>query len=167
MSNFISAPLPTSENIFFDIILESTYWDRPPKLEILVDGDQIGKYTIDQFESHIRFKRVMTFDQTHTLELRRTGKTNDQTKIMPDGSLKTQMLKIKTIKLDNIDLKNLVLHSSNFEPNYPEPWASEQQKLGIILETQVPGELYLGHNGVWKFNFNSPIYKFLVDWAKG
>jgi hypothetical protein len=167
MNNFVSAPLPASENIFFDVILESTYWDRPPTLEILVDGDQIGKYTIDQFEYHIRFKRVMTFGQPHTLELRRTGKTNNQTKIMPDGGLKTQMLKIKTIKLDNIDLKNLILHSSNFEPDYPEPWASEQRKLGIELETQVPGELYLGHNGVWRFNFDSPIYRFLVNWAKG
>ena len=167
MNNFVSAPLPTSENIFFDIILESTYWSRPPELEIRVDNDVVGHYTIDQREYHIRFRRVMTFDQPHTLELRRTGKTNDQTKIMPDGSLQTQMLEIKTVQLDNIDLKNLILNSSNFEPEYPEPWASEQQAAGYELEARVPGELYLGHNGVWRFNFNSPIYKFLVDWAKG
>ena len=167
MNHFISAPLPTSENIFFDIILESTYWDRPPELEILIDGDSIGHYTVDQREYHIRFRRVMGFDQPHTLELRRTGKTSDQTKIMPDGSLQTQMLEIKTVQLDNINLKNLILHSSNFEPEYPEPWASEQQAAGHELEAQVPGELYLGHNGVWRFNFTSPIYKFLVTWAKG
>ena len=167
MNNFVSAPLPASENIFFDIILESTYWDQPPELEILIDGDSIGHYTVDQREYHIRFRRVMAFDQPHTLELRRTGKNNDQTKIMPDGSLQTQMLEIKTVRLDNIDLKNLILCDSNFEPDYPEPWASEQRAAGHELETSVPGELYLGHNGVWRFNFDSPIYKFLVTWAKG
>ena len=110
MNNFVSAPLPASENIFFDIILESTYWDQPPELQILIDGDSIGHYTVDQHKYHIRFRRVMAFDQPHTLELRRTGKTNDQTKIMPDGSLQTQMLEIKTVRLDNIDLKNLKLN---------------------------------------------------------
>jgi hypothetical protein len=167
MSNFILAPLPTKENIFFDIFLESTYWHLPPKLEIRVDGDTVGNYSVDQHESHIRFRRMMTFDRPHTLELHRTGKTNDQTKIMPDGSYKTQMLKIKTIKLDNIDLKNLILHSSIFEPDYPEPWASEQKANGVQLEAQVPGELYLGHNGIWRFNFTSPVYKFLINWARG
>jgi len=167
MNNTILAPAPTSENIFFDIVLESIYWDKPPELEILINGNHIGHYVIDHLESHIRFCQVMNFDQCHTLELRRTGKTNDQTKIMPDGSLKTQMLMIKTIKLDNIDLKNLILANSYFTPDYPEPWASEQQALGVVLESTIPGELYMGHNGVWRFNFTSPIYKFLVDWAKG
>ena len=54
-----------------------------------------------------------------------------------------------------------------YHPDYPEPWASEQKANGVQLEEQVPGELYLGHNGVWRFNFTSPVYKFLVDWARG
>jgi hypothetical protein len=157
---------PNSENIFFDILLDTTYWDQPPKLEVLVDNKSVGKYIIDQPEFHIRFRQVMSFDQTHTLELRRTGKTQDQTRMSDDGTFVTQMLHIKTIKLDNIDLRNLIWHSSQFEPEYPEPWASEQQAQGIKLEEQVLGEMYLGHNGIWRFEFTSPIYKFLVNWAK-
>ena len=164
---YVTAPDPTSENIFFDIILDATYWDRPPELEVVVDQESVGKYTIDQPEFHIRFRRVMSFDQPHTLELRRTGKTQDQTRMLADGTFETQMLHIKTIKLDNIDLRNLVWHRSEFEPVYPEPWASEQQAQGVELEKQVVGEMYLGHNGVWRFAFTSPIYKFLVAWAKG
>lgn len=156
---------PVSENIFFDIVLEATYWDRPPELEIVVDSETVGKYTIDQSTLHIRFRRVMQFDQPHTLELRRTGKTNDQTRKLPDGSIITQMLEIKNIKLDNIDLRNLILSRSTFAPEYPEPWASEQLALGVHLEKQILGELHLGHNGVWKFEFTSPIYKFLVTYA--
>jgi hypothetical protein len=164
---YITAPDPTSENIFFDIILNATYWDQPPRLEVLVDNKSVGKYTIDQPEFCIRFQQVMSFDQPHILELQRTGKTQDQTRMLEDGTFETQMLHIKTVKLDNIDLRNLIWHSSKFEPEYPEPWASEQQAQGIELEDQVLGEMYLGHNGTWSFTFTSPIYKFLVGWAKG
>jgi hypothetical protein len=129
--------------------------------------ESIGKYTIDQPDFHIRFQQLMLFDQPHVLELRRTGKTNNQTQVLPDGTFKTQMLYIKTIKIDNIDLRNLVWSCSTFTPEYPEPWATEQQALGVELEKQVPGEMYLGHNGTWRFEFTSPIYKFLVEWAKG
>jgi hypothetical protein len=165
--SYITAPDPTSENIFFDIILDATYWDQPPRLEVLIDNKSVEKYTIDQPEFHIRFQQVMSFDQPHILELRRTGKTQDQTRMLEDGTFETQMLHIKTVKLDNIDLRNLIWHSSKFEPEYPEPWASEQQAQGIELEDQVLGEMYLGHNGTWSFTFTSPIYKFLVGWAKG
>ncbi len=164
---YIIAPDLTSENIFFDIILDATYWDQPPKLEVLVDNESVGTYTIDQPEFHIRFRRVMSFDQPHILELRRTGKTQNQTQMLDDGTFKTQMLHIKTVKLDNIDLRNLIWHYSKFEPEYPEPWASEQRSQGIELEKQVLGEMYLGHNGAWRFTFTCPIYKFLVAWAKG
>jgi hypothetical protein len=164
---YITAADPTSENIFFDIILDATYWDQPPKLEVVVDNQSVGTYTIDQPEFHIRFQQVLLFDQPHILELRRSGKTQDQTRMLDDGTFETQMLHIQTVKLDNIDLRNLAWDSSNFEPEYPEPWASEQQAQGIKLEKQVPGEMYLGHNGVWRFAFTSPIYKFLVEWAKG
>jgi len=34
------------------------------------------------------------------------------------------------------------------------------------LETELTGETHLGHNGVWTFDFISPIYMFLVDWAR-
>ena len=163
---YITAPDPTFENIFFDIILESTYWDLPPELEVVIDNHLIGKYIINQPEFHIRFKRGMLFDQPHLLELKRSGKTNDQTQILSNGTVNTQMLHIKNIKIDNIDLRNLVWHRSVFEPTYPEPWASEQRAQGVKLEEQVLGEMYLGHNGTWRFEFTSPIYKFLIAWAK-
>lgn len=155
----IQAEEPKSENIFFDIVVESTYQSQPPELEVLVDNESIGYYKIDQSELHIRFKRIMSFNGLHVLELRRSGKTNIQTE--------TQMLHIKNIKLDNIDLKNLVLSRSTFEPEYPEPWATEQRAQGVELEKVIPGEMYLGHNGVWKFEFFCPIYKLLVEWTKG
>lgn len=166
-ANYTIAPPATSENIFFDLKLTAEFWDKPPILDILVDGELIGNYIIDQPTYHIRFKRIMTFDQPHVLELRRSGKTDAQTRRLEDGSFESQNLQIQEVKLDNINLRNLVWHTCTFEPEYPEPWATEQRAQGIELESVVPGEMFLGHNGVWRFKFTSPVYKFLVDWGKG
>ena len=164
--NYITATPPTSENIFFDLTFDADFWDQPPQIDILVDGDLVEQHTVDCANYSVRFRRVMKFGYPHVLEIHRHGKTNDQTKISLDGQIQTQTLHIKTVKLDNIDLRNIVWHTSEFYPEYPEPWATEQRDQGNILEYPVPGEMYLGHNGTWRFEFTSPIYEFLVDWAR-
>jgi len=165
--NYTTVAPPTSENIFFDLIFDAEFWDQPPTVDILVNGEIIEQHTVTHNDYCVRFRRVMKFDCPHVLEIRRHGKTNDQTKILPDGQIQTQTLHIKTVKLDNIDLRNVVWHTSRFYPEYPEPWATEQRNQGNTLEYPVPGEMYLGHNGTWRFEFTSPVYAFLVDWAKG
>jgi hypothetical protein len=164
---YISAPAPNSENIFFDLILDAEFWNSPPVVDIFIDGEFIEQHTVDRNNYHIRFKKVMSFDSTHCLELKRSGKTDNETRFLPDGNIETQMLHIKTVKIDNINLRNLVWHMSTFQPTYPEPWASEQRAAGIELENNIQGEMYLGHNGVWRFEFTSPIYEFLVNWNRG
>lgn len=158
---------PDSENIYIDLLLEGDYWDRPPVVDVIIDDQLIQTHTVDSYQYRIRFKHQLRFDQPHVLQLNRRGKTDDQNKLLPDGSYQTQTLRIKQVKLDNIDLRNLVWHSCRFYPEYPEPWATQQRDQGIQLETVLTGETTLGHNGVWKFAFTSPIYKFLVSWIRG
>lgn len=156
---------PTSENIFVDLRLGGEFWQKPPEVDIFVDGKLIQSHLVDRTDYHVRFRHVMDFGP-HRLELRRKNKTNDQNRLLPDGSYQGQLLHINQVRLDNIDLRNLVLHTCKFQPEYPEPWASQQREAGIILENELIGETHLGHNGVWTFDFISPIYMFLVDWAR-
>lgn len=156
---------PTSENIFVDLRLGGEFWQKPPEVDIFVDGKLIQSHLVDRTDYHVRFRHVMDFGP-HRLELRRKNKTNDQNRLLPDGSYQGQLLHINQVRLDNIDLRNLVLHTCKFRPEYPEPWASQQREAGIILENELIGETHLGHNGVWTFDFISPIYMFLVDWAR-
>jgi hypothetical protein len=67
------------------------------------------------------------------------------------------MLHIKTVKLDNIDLRNLIWHNSKFEPEYPEPWASEQSN----LESELTAHPYLGWNGCWSLTFGVPVFTWI------
>lgn len=56
--------------------------------------------------------------------------------------------------------KNLI-HCSKYKPQYPEPWASEQKNLGIDLKEVLNSTNYLGWNGEWVFEFETPIYRWL------
>lgn len=48
-----------------------------------------------------------------------------------------------------------------YEPRYPEPWASEQQALGQILEPKLTNHTYLGWNGTWSLQFTTPIFTWI------
>ena len=147
------------ETIRFKVVLEPQYWDKPPMIEISVDNTLYFNGAIDKL-STIDFMAELKFEK-HTLTLTRYGKTLDQTALDKD-----QLILIKSIEIDGIDIQNIVWSSSFFKPEYPEPWASQQRQAGIELEQSVLGETFLGHNGTWQLDFSSPFYKFLIDKAK-
>lgn len=45
-----------------------------------------------------------------------------------------------------------------YYPRYPEPWASEQTS---ALATQLPGQNYLGWNGVYSLTFDVPVFTWI------
>lgn len=74
----------------------------------------------------------------------------------------TQLIEIKGFTIDSIDLDQLILKQSQFKPEYPEPWATEQTTKGVELESVIPYETVLGHNGIWTVQFESPFYPFII-----
>ena len=155
-----------TETLDFEIVFLSDFWDRPPSAKISVDdqilfqGDVVGDP--EQNKHTVRFAIDLECDQQHCLQIDRSGKDDTQC-VVADGISKDQILRILQLKIDGIDVQNLVWHRSWFEPQYPEPWASQQQQQGTILESAVPGETWLGHNGIWYFEFRSPFYQFLIS----
>ncbi len=148
---------PNLENILFEIELSSTFWDLPPRAQILVndvckfDGD------INKFSKIIKFYHQLEFGKSQKLIINRYNKTTDQCCNGHD-----QIMYIVKIIIDGIDIHNFIMSKAIFTPTYPEPWASQQQSQGIQLETELYGETWLGHNGQWCFNFSSPFWKFLI-----
>ena len=64
--------------------------------------------------------------------INRSGKDIRQT-VVEDGKItKDQLLHIKSIEIDEIDIGALI-YNGLYTPQYPEPWASEQAKAGIDL----------------------------------
>lgn len=144
--------ITNQETITFKLTLHPTYRDKPPQIKILLDEQSMFDGAVNKLQV-IEFSAPLEFE-SHKLILQRYGKTIDQA---------DQLLEIKTVEIDGIDIQNIIWDSSYFCPEYPEPWASQQRADGIELEASVTGETVLGHNGVWILEFSSPFYKFLIN----
>lgn len=48
-----------------------------------------------------------------------------------------------------------------YEPQYPEPWATEQQSQGRVLESQLCPHTYLGWPGKWTLTFSVPVFTWI------
>lgn len=153
------------ETIAFELHLAADYWHLPPLVEIFVD--QVKHYQgaitdATTSASVIRFSHDLKFGNSHELVIQRFGKSDDQFRINSDGVAQDQLLLIQKLVIDGVNIRDIVWRSSFFEPNYPEPWATEQKDLGLELQQRVYGETVLGHNGKWTLSFTSPFYQFLI-----
>lgn len=73
------------------------------------------------------------------------NKTNDT----PDMAVEILNVTVEKITVDRFKW------ASTYTPVYPEPWASQQTEL---LPVEHKSATYLGWNGVWKFQFEVPIF---------
>jgi hypothetical protein len=155
-----------TENLKFKIELFATFWDKPPSCDILVGDQQLWSGEIKGTKDKpdlIEFTAPLEEGKSHSLLLKRYGKDGKQCVVNDKGDiLKDQLLHISRIEIDEIDIGSLV-YEGVYTPEYPEPWASQQAKAGIELPKDFKNVTEMGHNGTWKFTFESPFYMWLLE----
>lgn len=154
-----------TENLKHKLGLYSDYWDKPPYCEILGDHSSYFKGEITGTEQNpniIEFECEHELEKKHSLVIHRTGKTNRQTVVEDNKIIKDQLLKIKFIEIDEIDLGSMVFYGL-YEPEYPEPWATQQRDSGVKLEKSFQNVTAMGHNGKWTFNYTCPFYSWVLE----
>lgn len=154
--------LPTTENIKFEITLAPHFWLDAPQIKVSIDDQEKFSGAVAERQT-VEFNHVLDF-QEHTLSIQRSGNTNKQVRITELGEFQGQGILLEQIKIDGVNIRNLIWTNSYYEPEYPEPWATQQRGQGIELEQQVVGETNFSHNGIWRLKFTSPFYKFLMNW---
>ena len=155
-----------TEKLKFKLELYATMWDKPPHAEILI-GDKshfTGDITGTEDKPNVvEFEHEFTEGEKSVLIIERSGKNKGQTVINENGDvLKDQLLHIKGIEIDEIDLGALV-YEGVYTPDYPEPWASQQRQAGMELQESFKNVNCMGHNGKWAFKFESPFYMWLLE----
>ena len=155
-----------TEKLKFKIELFATMWDKSPRAEILIN-DQIhfdGNITGTESKPDlIEFEHELEEGKDYSLIINRSGKGRKQTVINDKGDiLKDQLLHIKSIEIDEIDIGAL-MYEGVYTPQYPEPWASQQRESGNELQESFKNVTQMGHNGEWKFTFTSPFYMWLLE----
>ena len=155
-----------TEKLKFKIEVFATYWDKHPSLESLIDDESIYSSVISETEDKpklIEFEHEFEEEKSYNLVLKRGGKTKTQTILNDKGDiLKDQLLHIKSMEIDEIDIGSLV-YEGVYEPAYPEPWATQQKQAGTELPKTFKNVTQMGHNGTWTFTFSSPFYMWLLE----
>jgi len=155
-----------TENLKYKITLFSTFWDKKPTCEISINDVNLWNGTIDGSETApnvIEFEHPCEEGKEYELILNRQGKNNTQTVVNDKGDiLHDQLLHIKSIEIDGIDIGSLV-YEGVYRPNYPEPWATQQRESGIDLPETYKNVTRMGHNGTWTFKYSSPFYMWLLE----
>ena len=155
-----------TEKLKFKLELYATMWDKPPHAEILINDQSVSKKDITGTEDKpdlIEFEYELEEEKQYNLIIKRSGKSNSQTVINEKGDiLKDQLLNIKRIEIDEIDIGALV-YEGVYTPKYPEPWATQQREAGVELRESFKNVTQMGHNGEWRFTFESPFYMWLLE----
>ena len=155
-----------TEKLKFKLELYATMWDKAPHAEILVDGKSYYNSEITSTEDKptlIEFEAEVDEDKKVDLIINRSNKGVNQTVVNEKGDiLKDQLLHIKRIEIDEIDLGSLVF-TGLYTPKYPEPWATQMAESGRELRESFTNVTQMGHNGEWKFTFTTPFYMWLLE----
>ena len=155
-----------TEKLKFKLELYATMWDKAPHVEILVNDKSYykGDITATEDKTHvIEFEQIVEEGKGYELIIKRSGKTPRQTVVNDKGDiLNDQLLNIKGIEIDEIDIGSLV-YEGIYTPEYPEPWATQQREAGMELKESLKNVTRMGHNGEWRFKFLSPFYMWLLE----
>ena len=156
--------MPT-EKLKFKLELWETYWDQVPIAEILINNYSCYKKPINGIDKEptiIEFEHELTEGEKYSLIIKRSGKDRKQTVIKDGCIIKDQLLHIKSIEIDEIDIGALV-YEGIYTPEYPEPWATQQKQTGKELPKTFKNVTNMGHNGRWELGFASPFYMWLLE----
>lgn len=154
-----------TEKLKFFIELYSEYWKDPPIAEIYINGDSQYKNYIKGTKDNpdvISFYYDLKEGSDYDLIIDRYNKTEKQTNVVDGKILNDQLLHIKSIEIDEINIGALV-YEGVYKPNYPTRWAIQQKKAGKDLPASFKNVTCMGHNGTWTFKFSSPFYMWLLE----
>jgi len=146
------------EKLKFNLSLSGTYWDKKPRYSILVDDKKMAAGSIDAASDsiiEIEFECELDEDAEHVLSIRLENKTNEDTVKTPAIGEpyvieKDMLLNIHSIRIDDIDLGQLIWSASKFigdDPRRPE----------------LTNCVNLGWNGAYILKFSSPFYLWLLE----
>jgi len=113
-------------------------------------------------DSIIHEEKIITFEvecgEENKLNIELGNKKESDVVLDDEGNvIKDQLLHIKKIEIDEIDITNLCRFKSKYIPS--DRWYAENHPDTPVLRNHMD----LGWNGVWFIEFNTPFYIFLLE----
>ena len=144
-----------TEKLKFKIELYATMWDKPPHAEILIGDNSHFNGDITGTEGEpdvIEFEHEFTEGEKSELIIERSGKLANQTVVNDKGDLlKDQLLHIKSIEIDEIDIGALVYEGVYTPQIIQNHGPHNRRQAGSELTESFKNVTCMGHNGKWSF----------------
>jgi hypothetical protein len=131
-----------------EIFFRANNYNGYPRIKTFLDGVELPKCNIDS-ESFVISVGVNDIEQKRVLTIERYGKTQQHTAVDGDGNIiDDQYIELLDIKVDDISTPEFLIYTNTkFEFN-------DQCESGCRV---------LGPNGVWTFEFETPIIRYVLD----
>jgi len=139
------------EIIDFRFELQSNFVSNPPRFSIYNNDELVFEETSVTDLYTAEFSLPMSDQIENVLQIMRTNH-DERT---------DQQLILNKVYADNIDLTKILNHGKYY-PKYPEPWYSQQVEQNIDLPEYYIGSLSWGWNGIWKLEYTTPFYTWLL-----
>ena len=129
-------------------------WHRdPPEINIGIDNT-INRVTLSQAQT---FRYDFTSSGRSTIIIELLNKKDADT--VPGQDLDKAVI-IESVGFFGIEDPRFVWLGV-YEPEYPEPWATEQRQQGIVLKQHLTNHNYIGWNGKWTLTFTVPVFTWI------
>jgi len=147
-----------TEKLKFKLELYATMWDKPPVVNIKINEKSYFNKEITSTKckpTTIEFEHKPEASECDLI-IDRSNKDEGQIVIKDGKIIKDQLLHIKSMKINDIDISSL-LYQGVYRPKYPEPWATQTRALqaGNKLPETIKNMTDMGHNGTWTFTYSS------------
>ena len=156
--------VPDTELVEIKIVLDSAWHNAPPKYEVLID-DTIQSHGVVEEKSENYEEKIITFSEKllegeHTLKIRLIEKLPKHTTVDDNGNiLADQLLNIKQIELDEIELDYLYYSLGNFHKQ-----TGVVDSKPVYDETPLPDKyVNIGWNGEYRLKFSVPTYMWFLE----
>lgn len=133
-----------------------------PRCKIMID-DYLVLYEGDAVDRF--YHEVELSAGSHELKIVHFGKTDRDHVYNIDGSIGIdKYIEIESICIDEVRLRNDELQQGKFWPVYSDSYlATLQQAQQEIPPLYISPNLYLGHNGTWRWDFYYPFVPWIIE----
>lgn len=135
------------------LTLRPVWHNDPPKIRTGINQNLTEITLRDQTTINFEFDS----DQDCDLIVEFLNKKDSDT--VPEQNLDKAVI-IESISFFGIEDPRFVW-AGVYEPEYPEPWATQQRAQGVVLNPQLSSHNYLSWNGKWTLTFSVPVFTWI------
>lgn len=126
------------------VTMQPLHHDRPLPIQIGINGDFVN---VNLDKNTTRDFKIFCHD-TCTLQIKLADKRDQESVV------------IQQVAFFGIADPRFAW-AGVYEPEYPEPWATEQFNAGVILQPQLSPHTYLSWPGTWTLTFEVPVFSWM------